>query len=235
MCESTTTTTTTTCCNWCLLLLARVPNRRFGVNAAEGVLLPSTLALAATVFVPSVPTGVTTGHVGCLVATGAVLLTVAIDPKRSGTNRSGPRQGSLPIFSASFFKRQSSVWWVVGLIQCWNIQLDGRVERSVFCLPLLFPLDELLSRRPWVTWRSDLKRPRCCFRGGVGASIIEAMVACTLSSRVSNWVFRAGEVDTTEDKFETLTPHVSCLMHVFELDLSRMQTSERGLLVFAQV
>ena len=104
--------------SWCLLLLTRVPTRRFGVNTAEGVLLPSALALAATVFVPSVPTGVTTGHVGCLVATGAVLLTVAKDPKRAGANRSGPRQGSLPIFSANFLNRQSSVRWMVGLIQC---------------------------------------------------------------------------------------------------------------------
>ena len=100
---------TSSCCSWCLLLLTRVPARRFGINTAEGVLLPSALALAATVFVPSVPTGVTTGHVGCLVATGAVLLTVAKDPKRAGDNRSGPRQGSLPIFSANFLNRQSSV------------------------------------------------------------------------------------------------------------------------------
>ena len=32
------------------------------------------------------------------------------------------------------------------------------------------------------------------------------IVAWTLSSRVSNWVLRAGEVDATEDKFGTLTP-----------------------------
>ena len=218
-----------------MLLLARVPNRRFGVNTAEGVLLPSALALAAIVLVLSVPTGVTTGHVGCLVATGAVTLTVAIDPKRTGTNRSGPRQGSLPILAASFLKRQSSVLWVVGRIHCSNIQLDGRVERGVFALLLLLPFDVLLSRRPWVAWRSDLERPRCCFLCGVGASISEAMVACTLSSCVSNWVFRAGGVDTTEDKFVTLTPYVSCSMRVFELYLSRMQTSERGPVVFVQV
>ena len=193
----------TICHNWCLLLLTRVPSRRFGGN--EGVLLPSALALTATVFVPLVPTGVTTGHVRCLVATRAVLLTVAIDPRRPGTDQSGLRQESLPIFSASFFKRQSSVLWVVGLIQCSNLQLDDCVARGVF-LPLFFPLDELLSRRPWVVWRSNLERPRCCFRGGVGASIMEAIVAWTLSSRVSNWVLRAGEVDATEDKFGTLTP-----------------------------
>ena len=110
------------------------------MNTAEGVLLPSALALAATVFVPAVPTGVTTGHVGCLVATGAVLLTVAKDPKRAGDNRSGPRQGSLPIFSANFLNRQSSVRWVVGRMQCWNVHVNGRVVRDAF-FPLLFALD----------------------------------------------------------------------------------------------
>ena len=137
-------------------------------------------------------------------ATGAVLLTVAKDPKRAEAIRSGPRQGSLPIFSTSFFNRQSSVRWVVGLIQCSNVQLAGRVVRGVFS-PLFFPLDVLLSRA-WVAGRSDLERTRCCFRGGVGASIIEAIVACTLKRRVSYWVFRAGDVDAIEDKFETLTP-----------------------------
>ena len=48
-----------TCCDRCLLLLAPVANERCGVSTAEGVLLPSALAAAATVLVPSV---VTTGH-----------------------------------------------------------------------------------------------------------------------------------------------------------------------------
>ena len=47
------------------------------------------LAITATVLVLSVPTGVTTGHWGCLVVTTAVVLTVVIDLKRSGTYRSG--------------------------------------------------------------------------------------------------------------------------------------------------
>ena len=116
------------------------------------------------------------------------MFTVAIDPKRTGANRSGPRQGPLPIFAASVINRQSSVLWVVGRIQCSNIQVAGRVERGVFALLLLllYRLDTLLSRRPSVAWRSDLERPRFCFLGGVGASISEAMVACTLSSCVSN-------------------------------------------------
>ena len=79
-------------------------------------------------------------------------------------------------------------------------------QRGFFALLLLLPLDVLLSRRPWVAWRSDLERPRCCFLGGVGASISEAMVAWTLSSCVFNSVFRAGGLDTAEDKFVLLTP-----------------------------
>ena len=117
------------------------------------------------------------------------MLTMAIDPKRTGAIRSGPRQGSLPILAANVLNRQSSVLWVVGRIKCSNIQVDGRVDRGVFTLLLLllYRLDTLLlSRRPWVAWRSDLERPRFCFMGGVGAPISEAMVACTLSSCVSN-------------------------------------------------
>ena len=86
------------CCRWCLLPLTLVPARRSGINTAEGVLLPSALSLAATAFVPSVPTGVTTGHVGCLVATGAVLLTVAKDPKRAGIIDLGPVKGRYRFF-----------------------------------------------------------------------------------------------------------------------------------------
>ena len=87
------------------------------------------------------------------------MLTVAIDPKRSGANRSRPRQGSLSILAASFLNRQSSVLWVVGRMQCSKVQVDGRVERGVFALLLLLlsRLDTLLSRRPWVAWRSDLE------------------------------------------------------------------------------
>ena len=70
-------------------------------------------------------------------------------------------------------------------MQCWNVHVNGRVVRDAF-FPLLFALDVLVSLRPWVTGRSDLERPRCCFRGGVGASMIEAIVACTSSRRVSN-------------------------------------------------
>ena len=110
------------------------------------------------------------------------MLTVAIDPKRTGDNQSEPCQGSLPILAASFLNRRSSVLWVVDRMQCSKGQVEGRVERGVFALLLLLPLDALLSRRPWVAWRSDLERPRFCFLGGVGASISEAMVACTLSS-----------------------------------------------------
>ena len=42
--------------------------------------------------------------------------------------------------------------------------------------------------------------------GGAGASTSEAMVACTLSSRVSNRFLRGGGVDTTEVKFVVLRP-----------------------------
>ena len=45
-----------------LLPVAPVANGRCGVNTAESVLLPSALAVTATVLVPSVVTGVTTGH-----------------------------------------------------------------------------------------------------------------------------------------------------------------------------
>ena len=119
--------------------------------------------------------------------TAAVVLTMAFDPKRSGIYCPGLRQGSFPILAASFLNKQSSVLWVVGRIQFSKIQIGGRVERGAFALLLLLPrLDALLSRRSWVAWRSDLERPRFCFLGGVGASTSEAMVACTLSSRVSN-------------------------------------------------
>ena len=83
-----------------------------GVNTAEGVLLPSALAITATVLVPSVPTGVTTGHSGCLVVTAAVVLTVAIDLKRSGTYRPGFVRTLSRFFAVSLANRYSSVLWV---------------------------------------------------------------------------------------------------------------------------
>ena len=52
--------------------------------------------------------------------------------------------------------------------------------------------------------RSDLERPRFFCLGGEGASTSESMVACTLSSRVSNRFLREGGVGTTEDKFVDL-------------------------------
>ena len=138
--------------------------------------------------------------------TAAVVLTVAIDPKRSETHRPGLRQDSVPIFAASLANRHSSVLWVMGLIRCSKVQVCGHVERGAFALLLLLSrLDALLWRRPWVAWRFDLERPRFFCLVGVGASTSEAMVACTSSSRVSNRLL-GGEVDTTEDKFVAVTP-----------------------------
>ena len=50
--------------------------------------------------------------------TPAVVLTVAIDPKRSETHRPGLRQDSIPIFTASLVNKQSFVLCVVGRMQC---------------------------------------------------------------------------------------------------------------------
>ena len=69
--------------------------------------------------------------------TAAVVLTVAIDPKRLGAYRSGLRQESFPILAASFLNKQFFVLWVVGCIQCSKVQVGDRVERDVFALLLL--------------------------------------------------------------------------------------------------
>ena len=49
--------------------------------------------------------------------TAAVVLTVAIDPKRSETYRAALRQDFVPIFAASLANRQSSVLCGVGRMQ----------------------------------------------------------------------------------------------------------------------
>ena len=51
-------------------------------------------------------------------ATAAVVLTVAINPKRMETHRPGLRQDFVSIFAASLADRQSSVLCVVGRMQC---------------------------------------------------------------------------------------------------------------------
>ena len=61
-------------------------------------LLPSALVATATVLVLSVPTVVSAE----LEATTAVVLTVAIDPKRSEAHCSRLHQESVPILAASF-------------------------------------------------------------------------------------------------------------------------------------
>ena len=95
------------CCHRCLLYVATAVHERFGVSTSGNVLLPPPLASTVTVLVPSVHTGVTTGHWGCFVVTAAVVLTVAIDPKRSGMHRPGLRQDSVPIFASRLANRHS--------------------------------------------------------------------------------------------------------------------------------
>ena len=91
--------------------------------------------------------------------TAAVVLTVAIDPKRSGAYRPG-FVGLCPGFSLQGWQIGTHPFFGCRL-HCSYVQVCCRVTRRVDLLLLLIlsRLGTLSFRRTWVAWSSNLERP----------------------------------------------------------------------------